>query len=37
MTSTAFDSNIILGGYRDLPATIKPRTRLLHRQYPSLR
>jgi hypothetical protein len=37
MTSTAFDSNIILGGYRDLPATIKPRARLPHRQYPSRR
>jgi hypothetical protein len=37
MTSTAFDSNIILGGYRDLPATIEPRTRLLHRQYQLLR
>jgi hypothetical protein len=37
MTSTAFDSNIILGGYRDLPATIEPPTRRLHRQYPSRR
>jgi hypothetical protein len=37
MTSTAFDSDIILGGYRDLPATIAPRTRLPHRQYSSLR
>jgi len=37
MTSTAFDSNIILGGCRDLPATIEPRTRRLHRQYQSRR
>jgi len=26
MTSTAFDSNIIPGGYRDLPATVEPGT-----------
>jgi hypothetical protein len=37
MTSIAFDSNIILSGYRDLPATLEPQTRLLHRQYQSLR
>jgi hypothetical protein len=31
MTSTAFDSNIILGGSRDFPATIEPGTRRMLR------
>jgi hypothetical protein len=31
MISSALDSTVILGGYRDLPATIEPGTRHMGR------
>jgi hypothetical protein len=31
MISSVFDSNVIRGGYRDLPATIEPGTRRMGR------